>query len=200
MGSFTCKLLQAHNSTATSSSSSSSYSYLSVSTKSIIAYSKVGDLASARKMFDEMPQRSVISWTAMISAYSRNCCSQEALTLYATMVRSGFLPNQFTYGATLRACTQMGGDGATAVGMQIHGCIEKSRFSRDMFVQSAVLDLYLKCGASVDDAQALFERMERRDVVCWNSLIGGYTVRGLGGNAFGLFCSMIRDGTQLLFT
>ncbi|ONK70651.1 uncharacterized protein A4U43_C04F90 [Asparagus officinalis] len=165
---------------------------LHLSTKFIIFHSKVtADLASARKMFDAMPQRSIVSWTAMISGYAQNGFSEDALHLFSLMhCGSGFSPNQFTFGATLSACTRMD---AFGIGQQIQGCVEKSRFSQDIFVQSALLDFHLKCG-SVEDARCLFQRMGRRDVISWNLVIGGHGIRGLGDDALGLFCSMLRDG------
>ncbi|ONK78408.1 uncharacterized protein A4U43_C02F18460 [Asparagus officinalis] len=165
---------------------------LHLSTKFIIFHSKVtADLASARKMFDSMPQRSIVSWTAMISGYAQNGYSEDALHLFSLMrCCSGFSPNQFTFGAALSACARVG---AFRIGQKIQGCIEKSRFFRDIFVQSALLDLHLKCG-SLEDARCLFQRMEMRDAISWNLVIGGHAVRGLGDDALGLFCSMLRDG------
>ncbi|XP_020254231.1 pentatricopeptide repeat-containing protein At3g20730-like [Asparagus officinalis] len=167
---------------------------LHLSTKFIIFHSKVtADLASARKMFDSMPQRSIVSWTAMISGYAQNGYSEDALHLFSLMrCCSGFSPNQFTFGAALSACARVG---AFRIGQKIQGCIEKSRFFRDIFVQSALLDLHLKCG-SLEDARCLFQRMEMRDAISWNLVIGGHAVRGLGDDALGLFCSMLRDGNS----
>ncbi|XP_010931829.1 pentatricopeptide repeat-containing protein At3g20730 [Elaeis guineensis] len=167
-------------------------SNLHLCTKFVIFYAKVGDLVAARRVFVEMPERSVVSWTAMISGYSQNGYSDEALKVFSWMRRLGVKANQFTYGSALRACT---GLGCVRSGGQIHGCIVKSRFVEDLFVQSALVDLHLKCG-SVEDAWCLFGMMEKRDVVAWNSVIGGCAVRGLEEDAFGYFCLMLRDGLQ----
>ncbi|XP_072955030.1 pentatricopeptide repeat-containing protein At3g20730 [Typha angustifolia] len=163
---------------------------LHLSTKFVIFYSKAGDVSTARRIFDEMPRRTLVSWTAMISGYSQNGYPEEALKMFSLMHLSGFKANQFTYGSILRACT---GVGCIKSGDQIHGCVVKSRFAEDLFVQSALMDMHLKCG-SFEDAWCLFRRMERRDVVSWNSLIGGCAIRGLGNDAFGLFCLMLKEG------
>ncbi|WOL12016.1 pentatricopeptide repeat-containing protein [Canna indica] len=165
---------------------------LHLSTKFIIFYAKFGDLTTARTVFDDMPERSVVTWTALISGCSRNGRAEEALEVFFQMRSTGLKANQYTYGSALRACTSVG---CISSGQQIHGCIAKSRFQDDLFVQSALVDMHLKCG-SVDDAWHLFRKMEKRDVVAWNSIVGGCAVRGLGDGAFGVFCSMIKDGVQ----
>ncbi|XP_020109972.1 pentatricopeptide repeat-containing protein At3g20730 [Ananas comosus] len=163
---------------------------LHLSTKFVIFYSKSGDTDAARRVFDEMPHRSVVSWTAMISGYSQNGFSEKALNLFYVMHKSGIGANQFTYGSVLRACSVMA---CVRSGKQIHGCVAKSRFVGDIIVQSALMDMHLKCG-SFEDALCLFRRIERRDVISWNSLIGGCVLRGVVDNSFELFSSMLRDG------
>ncbi|XP_034915684.1 pentatricopeptide repeat-containing protein At3g20730 [Populus alba] len=165
-------------------------SNLHLSTKLIILYSKLGDTVSARKVFDRMPERTVVSWSAQISGYSQNGCYQDALLVFLDMLRAGFKANQFTYGSVLRACT---GLRCLQRGMQIQGCLEKSRFASNLIVQSALLDLHSKCG-KMEDACYLFGMMEERDVVSWNAIIGGYAVQGFSGDSFRMFRSMMQEG------
>ncbi|GFZ05792.1 PPR superfamily protein [Actinidia rufa] len=106
------------------------------------------------------------------------------------MHRVGVRPNQFTYGSTLRACTSMM---CLGTGEQIQGCVEKTRLVKDLFVQSALVDMYSKCG-NMEDACCVFESMAERDVVSWNVMISGYAVQGLEDDAFQLFRSMLREG------
>ncbi|CAO1947634.1 unnamed protein product [Urochloa humidicola] len=162
---------------------------LHLSTKLVIFYSHFGDVAAARRVFDGMPHRSIVSWTAMVSAYAKNGRPREALELFALMVRSGARPNQFTFGSAARACA-----GARCVrsGEQVHACAAKGRFMGDMFVQSALMDMHLRCG-SVADAGRLFVEMERKDVVSWNALIRGFVERRHYSDVLGLFSSMLRD-------
>lgn len=60
-------------------------------TRLIVLYNKCDSLGDAREVFDEMPQRNVVSWTAMISAYSQRGFAFEALNLFVEMLRSGTL-------------------------------------------------------------------------------------------------------------
>lgn len=168
-------------------------SNLHLSTKLIILYSKLGDTVSARKVFDRMPERTVVSWSAQISGYSQNGCYQDALLVFLDMLRAGFKANQFTYGSVLRACT---GLRCLQRGMQIQGCLEKSRFASNLIVQSALLDLHSKCG-KMEDASYLFGMMEERDVVSWNAIIGGYAGQGFSGDSFRMFRSMMQEGITI---
>ncbi|KQJ84764.1 hypothetical protein BRADI_5g22640v3 [Brachypodium distachyon] len=161
---------------------------LHMSTKLVIFYAKHGDVAAARKVFDGMPHRSVVSWTAMVSGYSRNGQTREALDLFTLMLASGVRPNQFTYGSVASACA---GAGCVRSGEQVHACVAKGRFVGDVFVQSALMDMHLRCG-SVVDAMQLFAEMERKDVVAWNALLRGLVERAQYGDALGLLPSMLR--------
>ncbi|PAN24861.1 hypothetical protein PAHAL_4G257300 [Panicum hallii] len=162
---------------------------LHLSTKLVIFYSHFGDVAAARRVFDGMPHRSVVSWTAMVSSYAKNGRPREALELFALMLRSGARANQFTFGSVASACA---GARCARSGEQVHACAAKGRFAGDMFVQSALMDMHLRCG-SVADASRLFAEMERKDVVSWNALIRGFVEHRHYSDALGLFASMLRD-------
>ncbi|KAI8543410.1 hypothetical protein RHMOL_Rhmol08G0215600 [Rhododendron molle] len=161
-----------------------------MNTKLIIFYSKMGDMVTSRTLFDKMPERTVVTWTALLSGYTQNGCSKEALLVFSAMRCKGVRPNQFTYGSALRACTSLMCLGR---GEQIQGCIQKSRLAKDLYVQSALVDLYSKCG-KMEDACYFFESMAERDVVSWNVMIGGYAYQGFADDAFQLFRSMLRGG------
>ncbi|KAI0498774.1 hypothetical protein KFK09_019667 [Dendrobium nobile] len=163
---------------------------LHLNTKFIIFFAKAGDLVSARKVFDQMPEKNVVSWTALMSGYSQNGFLEETLDIFYLMHRGCNKANQFTYASVLKACT---GTGCIRSGLQIQGCIEKSRFRQNLYVNSALVDFHLKCGV-LEDARSLFWRMDDRDVVLWNSMIGGLAVRGLAYESFRLFFSMLKEG------
>lgn len=60
-------------------------------TRLIVLYLKCEALSDARMVFDEMPERNVVSWTAMISGYTKSGLCSEALNLFVQMLRSGIL-------------------------------------------------------------------------------------------------------------
>ncbi|KAJ0035328.1 hypothetical protein Pint_25668 [Pistacia integerrima] len=163
---------------------------LNLSNKLIIFYGKVGDMVSARNVFDRMRDRNVVSWTAIISGYTQSGFYEDALLVFKGMCRGGVRANQFTFGSALRACIGMG---RLSSGMQIQGCVEKGRFGESLFVKSALLDLHAKCGR-IEDAWLLFKTMKERDVVSWNAMIGGFSFQGFVDDSLRLFRSMMREG------
>ncbi|XP_052173246.1 pentatricopeptide repeat-containing protein At3g20730 [Diospyros lotus] len=165
-----------------------SSSYLN--TQLIILYLKLGDIGTSRMVFDRMPERSVVAWTALVSGYTQNGYPEEAFVVFSAMHRAGVMANQFTYGSALRGCSSMG---CLNRGVQIQGCIQKSRFVHNLFVQSALIDLHSKCG-KMEDACYIFDSMLERDLVSWNAMIGGYAVQGFVDDAFLLFRSLLRGG------
>lgn len=75
-----------------------------IGTALIDMYGKCGCLAGALEVFDEMPDKDVLAWTAMISAFAIHGFGEEAFTLLEKMERHGTKPNQVTFGALLCAC------------------------------------------------------------------------------------------------
>ena len=65
-----------------------------LNTNLIIFYSKLGDMGNSRKGVDRMSERSLVTWTAVVSVYSQNGYSKEAPVVFSTMHRIGV--NHFT--------------------------------------------------------------------------------------------------------
>ena len=55
-------------------------------------YAKCGSVSKARDLFDKMPQRNLISWTAMIAGYAQNGFCNDAIKLFELMKQSGTYP------------------------------------------------------------------------------------------------------------
>ncbi|KAK9057091.1 hypothetical protein SSX86_024458 [Deinandra increscens subsp. villosa] len=166
------------------------HSNLHINTKLVILYSKTGDMKSARQVFDEMRERSVVSWTAVLSGYAQNGYAEEALKVFVGMRRAGVKANQFTYASALNACTRLM---SLNYGLQIQGCVHKGRFYCYCFVQCALIELHSKCG-KMEDACYIFDMMPVKDLVSWNSMIGGLAVCGFSNDAILMFRLMFRDG------
>ncbi|CAF2099715.1 unnamed protein product [Brassica napus] len=155
-------------------------------------YARHGDMKHARKLFDRMPERDVVSWTAMISGYSGCGYHRSAFLLFKQMRREPVRANDFTYGSVLKSCK---GLGCLKEGMQVHGCVEKGRFVENLVVRSALLCLYAKCG-KMEDARLLFESMKVRDLVSWNIMIDRCTDASTADTAFALFQLMLAEGKK----
>ncbi|KAF5462388.1 hypothetical protein F2P56_018398 [Juglans regia] len=149
-------------------------------------------LNEARSIFDQMSERSVVSWTVMISGYVQNKKVMDALKLFICMMKSGSRPNHFTFSTVLDACA---GYSSLLVGQQIHSSILKSGIPSDVILSTSMVDMYAKCG-DIDAALVVFESMPKKNLVSWNSIIGGYARHGLATRALEEFERMIKGGVR----
>ncbi|KAK7331193.1 hypothetical protein VNO77_25411 [Canavalia gladiata] len=74
----------------------------------VTLYSKSGDLCSARVVFELLKSKDVVSWTAMIVAYSNHGHGHHALQVFARMLILGIKPDEVTFLGLLSACSHAG--------------------------------------------------------------------------------------------
>ncbi|XP_059077386.1 pentatricopeptide repeat-containing protein At3g09040, mitochondrial-like [Cryptomeria japonica] len=149
-------------------------------------YEKCGSLVDAHEVFDQMTERDVFSWNAIIAAYRWHGYPHEALTLFHKMRADGIQPNQFTFASILSACSKVR---VLEHGMAIHQSIIECGFLSDSVVANALVDMYAKCG-NIRKAHDLFEKLSRRDVVSWTAMVAGYTQNGFVEKALETFKQM----------
>ncbi|XP_058105833.1 pentatricopeptide repeat-containing protein At2g29760, chloroplastic-like [Magnolia sinica] len=154
-------------------------------------YSCFGLLGIARKVFDGMSQRTLVSWNSMIAGYSKfDGLGYDALLVFVDMLREGVVPDGFSFTVSCKAC---GSVLAVEEGIQIHSHVVKLGFESDVLVRNGLIDMYVKFDL-VDDALRVFDRMPERNLVSWNALIGGLMRLGQLDMAEALFREMdVRD-------
>lgn len=156
-------------------------------------YAKCGSLEDARHVFDRLPTRDNVAWTAMISGYAQHGLGQEALNVYASMRKSCTAPVDYvTLVSLLQACASVG---ALHQGKKLHVEIQQKGYNRDMVVGSCLVDMYAKCGSLVD-ARKVFESMPNRDVIAWTALLNGYAQHSDGRKALQCFEEMLQEGVE----
>ncbi|XP_012569407.3 pentatricopeptide repeat-containing protein At3g53360, mitochondrial [Cicer arietinum] len=153
-------------------------------------YGKCGSMKDARKVFDTMQLRNVVSWTSMISGYSQNGQENDAIVLYIQMMRSGQFPDQLTFGSIIKAC-YIAGD--IDLGRQLHAHVVKSWFGRHLISQNALISMYTSFG-QIAHASNVFTMISTKDLISWGSMITGYTQLGYRIEALYLFRDMLRQG------
>lgn len=79
-----------------------------VGTAILDMYSKCGSIGSSRKVFDRIPYKNVVTWSAIIAAYGMIGLPNEALALFHEMKVCGLRPNQVTALSLLSACSHGG--------------------------------------------------------------------------------------------
>ncbi|CAN6465989.1 unnamed protein product [Victoria cruziana] len=159
-------------------------------------YAKCGWLGYARKVFEEMPERNVVSWTALLSGYDQGNQPHRCLELFSRMHHSLFLcaPNEFSFGSVLSACAAVGG--LPAKGEQVHVLAIKTAFDAHVYVGNALITMYSRCEDSLHHAELVFWTMTERNAITWNSMIAGYECCSRHLEAFGLFIQLHRTGAR----
>ncbi|GAB2242879.1 hypothetical protein Droror1_Dr00019654 [Drosera rotundifolia] len=153
-------------------------------------YAVCGRVVSARKVFDEMGERNLVSWNSVINGVGLNGRPDEVLELVRGMVGEGVVPDGFTMVSLLTTCAEMG---ALALGRRVHGYMVKVGLDGNLHAGNALLDCYAKCGR-IREAGLIFREFRVRTVVSWTSLIVGLAVNGFGFEAIELFKKMEAEG------
>ncbi|KAJ6730440.1 hypothetical protein OIU85_021254 [Salix viminalis] len=137
-------------------------------------YSDEGLVEEAVSLFDQMPDRNVVSWNTVIAGFAENGSSR-ALQFVCKMHREGIKLDKFTFPCALKTCSYAG---FLVAGKQIHCYVLKSGLECSCFAVSALVDMYSNCNG-LDDAIRLFDHYSGGtgsicdSIVLWNSMLSG---------------------------
>jgi pentatricopeptide repeat protein len=160
---------------------------VSVSNSVVDFYGKCRCVGKARAVFDGMGVRNNVSWCSMVVAYAQNGAEEEAFFVYLGARRAGEEPTDFMVSSVLTTCAGLLG---LDLGRALHAVAVRSCIDSNIFVASALVDMYGKCGG-IEDAEQVFFEMPQRNLVTWNAMIGGYAHIGDAHNALSVFDKMI---------
>ncbi|KAJ4962065.1 hypothetical protein NE237_021975 [Protea cynaroides] len=156
-------------------------------------YAVCGTIKSAQKLFNDSPQRDLVSWTTLIQGYAEIGLPREAVHVFLEMGETTYLrADQVTMVIVLSACSKLGD---LDLCKRIHRHMDDNKVKSDVFVGNALVDMYMKCG-DVDYACRLFETMPVKNVVSWNSMIFGLTQQGEFKEALSVFRRMQVNGYE----
>lgn len=137
-------------------------------------YGQVGCVGSMKKLFDEMPERDLVSWNILLSGYVRCKKFEDAVGVYLRMREEGGVrPDEATVVSTLSACIALKN---LKLGKEIHRYLI-SELEFTTIIGNALLDMYSKCGC-LNVARQIFDGMPRKNVICWTSIVSGYVSCG----------------------
>lgn len=156
-------------------------------------YSRCRVLDAALKVFSLMPERNVISWTAMITGCITNGLHDVSLKIFREMGVKGIEPNRATLVTVLPAC---GALGALKHGKEIHGYVCRHGFELEPQIVGALIDMYGRSMGAFNLSSLVFDRAEERDVVIWSSMLANSS---RNSNYFGtmkLLHQMKKDGIK----
>lgn len=155
-------------------------------------YVKCGDLFKARRLFDQIELKNVISWSALILGYAQEGNLLEAMELFRQLRESKHQVDGFVLSGLMGVFADFA---LVEQGKQMHAYTIKAPSGLDISVANSMVDMYLKCGLT-DDAERLFGEMPVRNVVSWTVMITGYGKHGLGKEAINLFNRMRLDNIE----
>ncbi|KAL0535487.1 hypothetical protein IC582_029818 [Cucumis melo] len=158
----------------------------------ISMYSKCGDLLSARAVFDLLSEKSIYSWTSMISGYANAGYPREALSLFTMATQNNVRPNGAMLATAISACADLG---SLSMLREIEAFIQQDGLASDYQVSTSLIHLYCKFG-SFEKAEKVFSSMIHRDLAAWSSMMNGYAMHGMGEKTMNLFHEMQRSGIK----
>lgn len=168
-------------------------SQLPVATALLSMYAKLGDLDSAEFIFDQMPRRNLLAWNSMISGYWYNGLWQKSLAVFRGMQCEGFDPDAISIISILSACSKLE---AILLGKAAHAFSIRKGFDSNLNISNALLACYSDCG-QLSSSFKLFEKMDLRNTISWNTVIAGCIHNGDTEKAVALFHKMQHEEMEL---
>ncbi|CAL5371077.1 unnamed protein product [Camellia sinensis] len=160
--------------------------YKSAGPALLTMYGRCRRLNDATNVFNLMEKSDVVTWNAMILSFIDLGMENMALECFRKMPRMRLQIDQTTISTVLPMCDLKSGK-------QIHAYIKKSSFGLSIPVWNALIHMYSRCGC-IGTAYSVFSNMVSRDLVSWNTMIGGFGKHGFGKSALQLLNEMNRSG------
>ncbi|CAI0629202.1 unnamed protein product [Linum tenue] len=159
----------------------------------ITMYAKFKSMDESKRAFQELDQREIITWNALISGYAQSGLSQAAIQTFLSAVTEA-KPNQYTFGSVLSAIGAAE-DVSLRHGTRCHSQIVKLGFNTDPVVSSALLDMYAKRG-SMSESERVFSEAPQRTQVSWTSMISAYSRHGDYESVMNWFNQMLSEQVE----
>ncbi|KAF7831895.1 putative pentatricopeptide repeat-containing protein [Senna tora] len=167
----------------------------------ISSYAEFGLCDEALSVFSQMEKSddhqrvmrpNVISWSAVIGVFASRGRSEESLELFRKMQAAKVMANCVTIASILSVCAELA---ALNLGKEIHGYTVRALMDENILVVNGLINMYMKCGC-FKEGHLVFNNTKIRDLISWNSIIGGFGMHGLGENALETFDEMIKSGMK----
>ncbi|KAI3468500.1 hypothetical protein Pfo_025163 [Paulownia fortunei] len=150
-------------------------------------YTECGNFEEVVKVFDDMPDRNVATWNALVAGFVKKDQVSEAFETFRKMQREKVGFSWVSLTTILAVCARLT---ALYIGKEVHGQIIKSAECPDVLVRNSLLDMYGKCGV-MEYCRKVFDGMTSKDLTSWNTLINGYAINGWMEEAVTAFEQMV---------
>ncbi|CAI0418678.1 unnamed protein product [Linum tenue] len=165
----------------------------SVAEKNVVTWNSMiggyglnGQMEEANSLFEAMPSPNNVSWSALIAGYLDDTQFDKVFELFNQMLLLGEWPNKSTFSSLLCACATTA---SLEKGKNLHGKAIKLGIQSDVFVGTALTDMYAKSG-DVEGACKVFNRMPQINEFTWTVMIQGLAESGFAIEALELFDKM----------
>lgn len=158
----------------------------------INAFVNDGGIDKARSLFVQMPHPNSMAWNVMISGLAKRGYEAEAMNFFLNMRKAGVSSTRSTLGSVLRATANLK---ALHVGLSVHAEAIKQGLDDNVYVGSSLLNMYAKC-QKPKSARKVFDSLEQKNIVLWNTMLGGYVQNGFASEVAELFMDMKDGGYQ----
>ncbi|XP_024532206.1 pentatricopeptide repeat-containing protein At3g24000, mitochondrial [Selaginella moellendorffii] len=163
---------------------------ISVRNALITMYAKCGSLKDSKSLFLTMDVKDVVSWNAMIAAYTLYGHDKDAFSLFHRMCTLGHTPDIYTFSSILGACAS---PKRLEDGRMLHVRITARGFDRDFAMQNNLISMYTRCG-SLESARRYFYSIEKKELGAWNTMLAAYAQFDKGKDALFLYKNMLLEG------
>ncbi|KAK9092297.1 hypothetical protein Syun_027208 [Stephania yunnanensis] len=132
---------------------------------------KCGCLVDAKRVFDKMVERDVVSWSIIISGSAMHGRAEEAFDHFLGMLESRVQPNEVTFMGLLSACTH---SGLVEKGLKYFNVMEPQYgVAPTVEHYGCIVDLLSRAGR-LSEAEDLINSMPMEpNVIVWGALLGG---------------------------
>ncbi|GAB2269855.1 hypothetical protein Dimus_004775 [Dionaea muscipula] len=151
-------------------------------------YAKCGQISSAQKLFDEMTERNIVSWAALISGYHQ---AKKPLVAVQLFSRLPLVPNESILATVVSSCA---GASYLSLGQQVHARAVAVGYGSDSYVSNALISLYMKCGLCNYALGVFSSGALVPNTVSFNTLIAGFVENGQPLKGIELFRAMSQQG------
>ncbi|KAK8592251.1 hypothetical protein V6N13_062837 [Hibiscus sabdariffa] len=158
----------------------------------VTMYAKCGHLEQSCAVFERMDKKDSVSWNAIISGCAQNDYLSKASFFFNKMRSTLQKPDSLTVVSLLQISASAG---ALHQGKWFHNFVLRSCLRPCILVDTALVDMYCKCGDLVS-AVKCFREMSQRDVISWSTIIGGYGSHGKGETALSMYFEFLHSGMK----
>lgn len=161
-----------------------------LNTALVSMYGKCNCIDEAERLFEEMPERNVISWNTMIAVFARHGQGKRVVALFHQLQKVSLMPTVATFVSII---STLSSHRDLPKGKQIHASVVGKTLDSNISIGTALISMYRRCGSFID-ARSAFDTMRENDQGSWNAMVATYVQYNQAIEVFQLFTHMQIQG------